>query len=346
MGEGKDEWEVPHWASPPHPGCGRKTLVLESGGATSRHDISDRAFYILGREPSTVDVSLQAEKTSRRHAAICHNAEGETFLVDLKSTNGTRLDGHKLIPLTFSPWSNQIAVFGPEDDGFVTVRLETRQRGVKRGCEEPSGRNVCLRTGPKAENSSLSKNGVCDKCDGKHPTSACPHFKKPRENHKDAWANYGKGALHVMGSGGGNFVLRNAKLVKQPADGSCLFHSLCVGLANRDAEGLRRELARFVAQNPHVEISGDTIEEWVRWDANTSCALYARRMERSGWGGGIEMAVCSLLKKVNVHVYERYERSHGDFLRISCFDDPEARKTVHVLYQGGVHFDALLPGRG
>ena len=167
-----------------------------------------------------------------------------------------------------------------------------------------------------------------------------------KENHKDAWANYGKGALNVMGSGGGNFVLRNAKLVKQPADGSCLFHSLCVGLANRDAEGLRRELARFVAQNPHVEISGDTIEEWVRWDANTSCELYARRMERSGWDGGIEMAVCSLLKKVNVHVYERYERSHGDFLRISCFDDPEARKTVHVLYQGEVHFDALLPGRG
>ena len=65
----------------------------------------------------------------------------------------------------------------------------------------------------------------------------------------------------------------------------------------------------------------------------------------SGWGGGIEMAACSHLKRVNVHVYER--STMGSYKRISCFDYERGgappRTTVHVLYCGGVHYDALVP---
>lgn len=106
---------------------------------------------------------------------------------------------------------------------------------------------------------------------------------------------------------------------------------------------MRKELANFINRSPRAEISGDTLEEWVRWDAHTSVPNYARRMAQNGhWGGGIEMAVCALLHKVNVHVYE--QRRGGTFERISCFDSPErTKRTVHVLYQGGVHYDALLP---
>jgi hypothetical protein len=148
-----------------------------------------------------------------------------------------------------------------------------------------------------------------------------------------------------MGSDGGNKVIRRdrAKTVPQPGDGSCLFHSLCFGLGVRRggaAEELRRELARFVLEHPNLEIAGDTLEEWVRWDQNTSCQQYAQRMARSGWGGGIEMAACSQYKKVNVHVYE--QQQGGNFRRISCFDNPSAQKTVHVLYRGRMHFDALV----
>jgi len=54
------------------------------------------------------------------------------------------------------------------------------------------------------------------------------------------------------------------------------------------------------------------------------------------------MAACSHLKKVNVHVYER--STLGSYKRISCFDcEKGARGTVHVLYCGGVHYDALVP---
>ena len=35
---------------------------------------------------------------------------------------------------------------------------------------------------------------------------------------------------------------------------------------------------------------------------------YAARMARGGWGGGIEMAACAHLKRVNVWVYEANKR--------------------------------------
>jgi len=57
------------------------------------------------------------------------------------------------------------------------------------------------------------------------------------------------------------------------------------------------------------------------------------------------MAACSRMKKVNIHVYEASGQGGGGFKRISCFDAPGASKTVHVLYRGGVHYDALVPYR-
>jgi len=196
---------------------------------------------------------------------------------------------------------------------------------------------------------SASSSATCDRCDGKHPTDQCPHFRGDREKHKDAWVNYGRRNNPLqMGGSGGNYVLKSAKVVRQPGDGSCLFHSLAHGLhPPPSASGLRREIAGFVQQNPSLQIAGDTLEEWVRWDSSSSVNDYAKRMSVSGWGGGIEMAACSLLKNVNVHVYENLCRSSrslsSEFKRISCFDCPNASRTIHVLYQGGVHYDALVP---
>ena len=59
-----------------------------------------------------------------------------------------------------------------------------------------------------------------------------------------------------------------------------------------------------------------------------------------GWGGGIEMAAASHLKRVNINVYERCGSS--GFKRISCFQVPGAQQTVRVVYRGGVHYDALV----
>jgi len=207
------------------------------------------------------------------------------------------------------------------------------------------GRLTSHREGINSAGSSGST--TCDKCDGKHPTDRCPHFQKDREKHKDAWVNYGcKNNPHQMGGNPGNFVLRNARVIRQPGDGSCLYHSLSYGLGDSDARSLRRELAQFLRDRPSLEIAGDTLEEWVRWDSNSSVETYTSRQSMSGWGGGIEMACCSQLKNVNIHVYESVSRNGCDFKRISCFDAPKQDRfvrTVHVLYQGGLHYDALQP---
>ncbi|KAK3236700.1 hypothetical protein CYMTET_53176 [Cymbomonas tetramitiformis] len=133
----------------------------------------------------------------------------------------------------------------------------------------------------------------CDKCDGPHETDLCPIYKKPREDHPDAQ----KGKGPSMGGDGGNFVLKNARVVRQPGDGSCMFHSLSHGLSNMtSASTLRREIAGFIEKNGDLRIADTPLKDWIKWDSRDSVAAYARRMAVGGWGGGIEMAAFSRLK--------------------------------------------------
>ena len=48
-----------------------------------------------------------------------------------------------------------------------------------------------------------------------------------------------------------------------------------------------------------------------------------------------------LIPKTHFCLYQACSRG---FKRISCFDVDGARKTVTVIYQGGVHYDALVIG--
>lgn len=230
-------------------------------------------------------------------------------------------------------WSSQ-----PELAVDVRGRLTAERRALDR--QPPAAGHDAPSSGSAASGAvqgAKKKEETCDKCDGNHPTDACPHFNKAREKHKDAWVNYGRKHPREMGTSGGSFVLRRGQTVPQPGDGSCLFHSLCYGLnrmggAGRHSAGqLRRELMQFIEANPHLEVAGDTLEEWVRWDSNSSVPSYTRRMACGGWGGGIEMAACALLKKVNVHVYERrffWWLSSDIVLRLSRADHAEHPRAV------------------
>ena len=103
-----------------------------------------------------------------------------------------------------------------------------------------------------------------------------------------------------MGGAGGNFVLRHGRVVPQPGDGSCLFHSMNYGIGGGEgASSLRRAIGSFIADNPGLEICETPMRDWVKWDSNSSVSTYAKRISRSGWGGGIEMAACSRMKKVS-----------------------------------------------
>jgi len=193
---------------------------------------------------------------------------------------------------------------------------------------------------PSGATNARPKKLCCDKCDGPHLTDECPIFKKPREKHPDAQR---RSAKDLATSGGDNFVVKNARVVRQPGDGCCLFHSMAYGLGT-NSRTLRAEISSFVGKNPKLLISDTALEDWVKWDAASTVPAYAKRMSREGcWGGGIEMAACSHLKKVNIHVYEaNNRRSGGGYKRIAQFNHRGARKTVSVFYQGGMHFDALV----
>ena len=45
--------------------------------------------------------------------------------------------------------------------------------------------------GASAAPRAVKKSGPCDKCDGDHHADDCPHFKKKRDEHTDAWDGYG-----------------------------------------------------------------------------------------------------------------------------------------------------------
>jgi hypothetical protein len=213
--------------------------------------------------------------------------------------------------------------------------------------------------------------GPCDKCDGPHATDCCPHFKKAREKHRDAWESYtppnleasnGDGAIVATkakrlveeAAAAAARMLRGATVVKQPGDGSCLFHSLAygarqlpvLGVADVElstAEGVRARVLRFLESHPAEECAGVPLRDWVLWESKLEPVAYCSRMRQPGaWGGAIEMLCFSRVANASVRVYER----KGDgFEQISAFDVEQqtgsAERLVRVLYSGRSHYDAL-----
>ena len=70
---------------------------------------------------------------------------------------------------------------------------------------------------------------------------------------------------------------------------------------------------------------------------------YCSRMRASNdWGGNLEIAACSVLKKVNIHVYRIL---HGELRRTTCVTSPvHTEQTIQVLYTGMSHYDLLEGG--
>lgn len=194
-------------------------------------------------------------------------------------------------------------------------------------------------------------------CDGAHATDACPHFPKVRDEHRDAWDNHstvGGGAPTQAKAGCKSAappeVLRSARVVRQPGDGSCLYHSMAYGLGQGySAASLRQQLADTVEARPTKLLAGTPLRDWVQWDSGLSPTAYASKMRSAGqWGGAIELALMSELANACVYVYEPCV---GGFQRISAFEpngepepgqDATPRRTVRLLYGGRVHYDALV----
>lgn len=54
-------------------------------GAGQRTSLSDKPYYLVGREAGQVDIVVNDPSVSRLHAAIVHHADGRTYLIDLQS---------------------------------------------------------------------------------------------------------------------------------------------------------------------------------------------------------------------------------------------------------------------
>jgi hypothetical protein len=201
--------------------------------------------------------------------------------------------------------------------------------------QEQRGEHTRPREGSAQEGISCDK---CDKCDGAHATDACPFFRKAREDHPDARA---RGRKQLGEDCGRVEILSRARVIRQPGDGSCLFHSLCFGLRDgTTAHTLRWQICSFIEANPELLIADSPLTDWVLWDSASSVQAYCRKINSGAWGGGIEMAVVAHMKRVAVHVYE--SRGAG-YKRISRFPAHEGgdSRVIRVLYRGGVHYDAL-----
>mmetsp|Transcript_49325 Transcript_49325/g.104917 ORF Transcript_49325/g.104917 Transcript_49325/m.104917 type:complete len:735 (-) Transcript_49325:268-2472(-) len=131
-----------------------------------------------------------------------------------------------------------------------------------------------------------------------------------------------------------------AKVVRQPGDGNCLFHSMAYGLGSCNASALRTQICAFMESHPSLLIAGTPLSEWIQMLAGSEVHTYAKKMAKGAqWGGAPEIACCAHLKKVNIHVYE--QRRKAEYELTVPFDIPGSTKTVNVLYVGGVHYDAL-----
>jgi len=87
--------------------------------------VSTKAVYTIGRADSGVDLRLRGELASRMHAAICQDADGNKFLVDLRSTHGTFLDGRRLEPHIPMKWQSDARASFGSGPGAEVVELST-----------------------------------------------------------------------------------------------------------------------------------------------------------------------------------------------------------------------------
>ena len=160
---------------------------------------------------------------------------------------------------------------------------------------------------------------------------------------------YGRHAQsHVLGAPRrlGKFTAES--IIPQPGDGSCLFHALGYGLDGQvTAQDLRHRLLDYLERHPFDTLAGDTLEEWVRWDTGSTVAAYVARMRGgTAWGGGVEIAICTLLfPSAQINVYEpvREFPSTRMFWMVAQFGSLDAPQfVIHLLYRGRAHYDSLV----
>lgn len=309
-------------------------------------------------------LSTSAPRVKKLRLVDCSDSDDDSWNNRTKVTPPTSSDGsedekeigecHAAVRALVRTWAPRLDARHRDkfeayyNDSWISRHL-AQSRADPRSFVESFRRNLEARFPLEVATTSSS---ICDRCDGRHETARCPHFSNDRDDHPDAARRRPPAQL---GSEPGNAYLREARIVQQPGDGSCLFHSLAYSYnhakaARLESAELRVSLMDWLVAHEEETIAETPIKDWVRWDANATVAAYAKRMRYAGWGGGIEMAAFARKFACDVHVYERACHSASfAFKRISRFEATNnagaasKRTTLTLLYCGGVHYNVLLP---
>jgi pSer/pThr/pTyr-binding forkhead associated (FHA) protein len=95
---------LPGWAA--KPAKAPVLLVYKAEDEQARIVLSDKAL-LLGRKvenaPERGTLRLDHDSISREHAVVVHAFQGESFVCDLQSRYGTKLNGEKLQPRAYVP---------------------------------------------------------------------------------------------------------------------------------------------------------------------------------------------------------------------------------------------------
>lgn len=137
----------PKWCRPPRDPARRRQVLSfvradSSGGIATPQpvlEVSDKAIYTVGRG-DTVDVRLRGDLASRLHAAVLQDGDGQKYVVDLKSSHGTFVDGKRLVPHIPAKWVAGVnASFGSGPKAEV-IMLGPTPAGVSGTASPPSKR--------------------------------------------------------------------------------------------------------------------------------------------------------------------------------------------------------------
>jgi len=145
----------------------------------------------------------------------------------------------------------------------------------------------------------------------------------------------------------------------QPADGSCLYHSLTSELLRilpsthvptppANATELRKVLTSFVIDNKNLNYGGNTWNDWVLMHSEgLSPEAYAAKMTReTQWGGEVEIAACCVFFNVNIWVYQRISTTNEEYKRTVEYIPPNSNPSsfiAHLVFVNANHYDVFQP---
>lgn len=160
---------------------------------------------------------------------------------------------------------------------------------------------------------------------------------------EDAYVAAGSRPLPRGASRGSHFVSKHEmKRVRQPSDGSCLFHALSFHLGSGiDGWSLRKAICKKIRKYPDMDFDGTSLREWIKLDSGLTLEEYVAEIEHGAWGGEIELSVFAKVTGLTVRVYEPLP---GGYQQTCCFEPASRTKgVVDVLFLGRRgHYDTLM----